>query len=224
MATALAKVPPPGETLGLGRRETIYDTDVHPDGVPVDSLELFVNFQAWGNSGFTTTKKTKGRDTNLRGVSSFLPTGYKFGAYRWRMRPHSLDDDPCTLATIVHFSEVRLLRQLSYCVIKQDQNPYITAQTNDLVSWADNEMVEAIVTQEITATTTAAAIFIPTPRTDHEGRVLDVNGQPFVLSALENWSGEVNVPVARSGTPNFEPTIPIYDTMAFDGVLIRPSN
>lgn len=219
---ALAKVAPPGETLGLGRRETIYDSDVNQDGIPVDTLSLFESFNSFSNTAFVAYKKQKGVHTNLKG-SNFLPTGYKFGAYRWRHRPHSNDEDACSLVNIIHFAEVRRIRNMSYCVINQDQSPYITANTNDLTSWADNERIAGVATT-LTAAGAAAVTFVPTPGTDHEGRVLDVNGQPFVLSALERWNVDFVVPKARGGANNFSPTIPIVETNSFDGVLIRPSN
>jgi hypothetical protein len=218
--TTLAKVAPPAETIGLGRKESIYDSDVEGDGTPVGDLVFFKDFQNFA-SGFNTFTKGSGAGvfTNLSGsgTGSPLPAGYKFGAYRSRLSFHSYDDDPTLLPHIAHFAECRLMRAMSWVEIKTDQATYMSSRGRDLVSWEDNERVA------VTGPANGEFIAVSTPGTDHEGRALDVGNQPLVYDTLQSWNVLGHVPVARKGVANFSPTIPIVATKTFDGILIRPT-
>jgi len=217
-ASLYAKVPPAGETIGLGRKEAIYASDVQPDGVPVGNLDTFNSFTAFTDPTLVPFKYIFGVFRNLQGGNSFLPTGYKFGAYRLRADTNSYDDDPCLLANAAFWAQVRMLRRMVYLVVKQDQTPYITMKLSDALSWASNERLSVA-----NGSFDDDPLILPSSGTDHEGRALDVNNQPWVLAALETWHVEVNCPQARSGTDNFSPVIPIVETVTFDGVLIRPT-
>jgi len=221
MASVLAKVAPPGEIVGLGRKESIYDSDVEPEQVPVGNLQFFVDFQNFSQQSIIGFKKSNGEGvfTNLfgSGTGGPLPSGYKFGGYRSRLSPHSYDEDPTLLANIAHYADVRMLRAMGFAQIKTDQADYMTMRGRDLVSWEDNERIE------IAAPDNTDWIAVSTPGTSHEGRALDVGNQPLVLEALQSWRCKYVVPVARTTGPNFSPVIPIVVTKTFDGVLVRPT-
>jgi len=219
--SVLAKVAPPGEIVGLGRKESIYDSDVEPDGVPVTNLQFFVNFQQFSRATLVPFSKENGEGvfTNLfgSGTGGPLPAGYKFGGYRSRLSPHSYDDDPTLIENLAHWSDVRLLRSMGYVTIKTDQSDYMTMRGRDLVSWEDNERLA------LAQGANGDLVCLPTPGTDHQGRALDVGNQPLVLEALQSWRCKYAVPVARSTAANFSPVIPIVVTKTFDGVLVRPT-
>jgi hypothetical protein len=217
--TTLAKVSPTGDIIGLGRKEGIYDTDVEPAGQAVQNFKLFQTTQQWSQQSFTTYSKQNGAGvfSNLQITNSFLPTGYKFGAYRFRLSFHSYDDDPTLYANIAHWAEVRNLRQMCYVVIQVDQTNYMTMRADDLVSWTDNERLA------VSSPAAGEFLCLPTPGTDYAGRALDVGGQPLVFDALQNWQILGNVPQAQPNTPNFSPVISIFPTGTYDGVLVRPT-
>lgn len=221
MATTLAKVAPPGTIVGLGRKETIYDSDVEADGSPVGNQLYFSNPAQFSNNAFNTFSKQNGAGvfTNMigSGTGGPLPSGWKFGGYKVRLSPHSYDDDPTLLQNLAYWSDVRMLRAMGFLQIFTDQAIYMTIQGRDLVSWQDNERIA------LAAPSDSDVLCLTTPGTDHEGRALDVGQQPLVLEALQNWRGVYNVPVARTSTPNFSPVIPIVTSMFLDGVLVRPT-
>lgn len=221
MATTLAKVAPPGEIIGLGRKESIYDSDVEADGSPVGDQFYFVDFQRFSAQSFTTFSKTNGQGvfTNMfgSGTGGPLPSGYKFGGYKVRLSPHSYDEDPTLLQNLAHWSDVRMLRAMGFLQILTDQATYMTMSGRDLVSWQDNERIALMGPSD------ADIACLVTPATDHEGRALDVGSQPLVLEALQSWRATYKVPVARTSAANFSPVIPVITTLTFDGVLVRPT-
>ena len=223
MASLLAKVAPPGETMGLGRKESIYDSDGLPSGTPVNNTNYFQVYTAFTYQASLPWQKQNslGVFTNLlsAGAQSFLPSGYKFGAYKIRARIHSVDDDPTVFVNWAYWAECRVLRQIMDFVITVDQSSYMTMQANDLTSWADNERLGVVGSPGVDG------YALPTPGTDHEGRALDVNGQPWVQNALDNWRVQGQIPnQIRTGVNNFSPTVSLCITVTLDGVLVRPTN
>lgn len=214
--TQLSKVAPPGEVLGIGRKESIYDTEGQNDAVvTIAEIECFVDFGSFRTPLLSMSKRF-GRDTNLRGGNSFLPTGYKFGAYRWRCSVHRLSLVLTTVNLGTTTEEQDRYRELSSAELTQDRTPYIMAQLQDLVSWRDNRRV-TIALDAAAAPLTAFAI---TPGTDHEGRALDVKGQPWVLEALQSFRAVTKTPDSMTPTALNE----LYITHTLDGVLVRPAN
>lgn len=220
-SSVLARVAPPSEIIGLGRKEAIYDSDAEPEGAPLGNMQFFVDFQNFSRAALVPFTKANGEGvfTNLfgSGTGAPLPAGYKFGGYRSRLSFHSYDEDPTIIQNLAYWADCRLARSMGYVTIKTDQADYMTMRGRDLVSWEDNERLA------LSQGAGGELLCLPTPGTDHEGRALDVGSQPLVLEALQSWRTKYVVPVARTTVPNFSPIITLIATKTFDGVLVRPT-
>lgn len=236
-------IAPVGTIEATSRKETAYDCNaivttftaasggVFGQQLP-STIKLFNNFDQFTGpaanvANTTLISKQDGLHSNLSGSSSSLPQGYEYEWFEWRASIRTFDANLNTAYTVSVFEQIERIRQNGFLQYQATQNPYITVNLVDLVSFVDSRFVN---------TTYGNATVLQPAVTVRGGKAISIEGEPYMIRPQEqfkviaNWPGlQTATPQAAGNAPNgstgtFQALIPYYLMCNLDGIESRAAS
>lgn len=208
----VSPITPPETVSGAARKEPLFDTAVIANNAVMEpSVEVFTNFSQFNvkPTGVTASKKY-GRDTNLRGSGGAgLPARTEFLWYEGRVKVRALGADLSLAENKAVWEEINRYRQISSIEFRFQNNPLVHVQLDELPdgvgpSWGYSTHSDAV-------------ILGPHCVPDRSGKHFTLGGNPIPINQQQDFSTVLHTPEM-----GFQPTVDLFITPIYEGVLIRP--